>query len=467
MRSIYQDIVTKDFKIGKVAFVASDVASKMVKEIISGNTSTTQIEDNIISNPIKGVLPAGDDNLFVQNLRSVVNSNYRTKKNIHLRQIELASQGIQAGIIEADSKGNEVFMFRKDSDWTIWNRRWNLNNHYLRLTAKNLVQYYFSPVEVVLNSDKSYISLVETKKAWTFRFAEPDNDGKITHCYLSAYWDENPKLDSDKVKKLPLLFNEYDLATTLKTRAESENETNFIVLLMAETDEINYPLPDYYPIITTGIVDISLNATKYKNYVIKNIVGASVIVYVADWYWEKKYSDWSTLLTEFSKGGDNAKKAREQLLEYRQEVVDMVSDLLSGAENAGRIILSDVDSRLAVKDPLAAKAITIEVIDKKNFTGEYLPDQQEADSQIDWSMMIDAARYGSRPGSTNNSGNAKNNSTNVAQISQFLDEELILEIPRLIRDFNGFNTDLEFQIRRTTLASLDAISPADRPIQKA
>jgi hypothetical protein len=151
-------------------------------------------------------------------------------------------------------------------------------------------------------------------------------------------------------------------------------------------------------------------------------------------------------------------------MKYRQEVCDSVTSLFSRAENAGRILISDL--KTSIKDEKLAKAITIETIDKKSFSGDHLPDQQEADSQIDWSTSIDTSRYGSKPGATNNSGNAKHNAQNIGQMIHFLKEELILEIPRIIRDYNGFDPELEFQIRRTTMLTQDAISPADRAIQK-
>lgn len=464
--NFFTDIHSAKINNVTIAFATSDVSSLMVREILQGKTKKTKVKSDIAS-PFKGLSPAGDDNLFPENLRKVINSNYRTKKNIQFSQIETASQGIQPGIIQPDAQGNESFSFQVFPEWRDWNRKWNLNNRYLALTAKNLNQYYYSPVEIVLNENKDNIAMVETKEAWTFRLGDSDENGQITHGYLSAIWEKAPNIeDVTKVRKLPLLFNNYDTATTLYERAIDEDETNFIMLLRVETDELLYPIPDYYPLITQGVIDISIDATKYKKYILKNIVGASVIVYVADWYWENKYSDWKDLVKKFGEGGKEGEKAKNQLLQYRQEVVDTVTELLSGAENAGRIIIADINTKMANIDPAFAKGITIEVIDKKNFTGDYLPDQQEADAQIDWSMGIDPARYGSKPGATNNSGNAKSNAQNVGQINQFLLEELILEVPRLIRDYNKFNPEMEFQIRRTTMVTQDAISPSDRAIQK-
>lgn len=456
------DFVTKRINNHSIAFAVSDVASLMTQEILAGKTKKTKVKDDIAS-PTKGLSMSGIDNLFPENLRKVINSNYRTKKNVHLSQIEIASQGIQSGFID-DAEGKEIFKFKKFPEWISWNRKWNLNNRYLALTAHNLAQYYYSPVEIILNEKKDYIAMVETKEAWTFRMAEPNENGVIDYCYLSAVWEKAPRLDdTTRVKKLPLLFNVYDPATTLYERAIDENQTNFIYLLRVETDELIYPIPHYYPLITQGVIDISIDATKFKKYILRNVVGASVVVYVPDWYWASKYTDWNDLVSKFQKG-DAASK--EKLLGYRQEVIDLVTEVISGAENAGRIILADINTKLSAKDTELAKSIKIEVIDKKNFSGDFLPDQQEADSNIDWGFGIDPSRYGTKPGATNNSGNAKSNAKNIGEINQFLNEELILDIPRLIRDFNKFNSDMEFQIRRTVMTTLDAIPPDQRAIQK-
>jgi len=457
------DFVTKQINNHSIAFAVSDVASLMTQEILAGKTKKTKVKDDIASQT-KGLSMAGIDNLFPENLRKVINSNYRTKKNVHLSQIEIAALGIQAGVIEETPEGEEKFKFKKFKEWRDWNRKWNINNRYLALTAHNFSQYYFSPVEIILNKNKDYIAMVETKEGWTFRFAEPNDDGIIDHCYLSAVWEKNPRLDdTNRVRKLPLIFNVYDSATTLYERAIDENQTNFIYLLRVETDELIYPIPHYYPLITQGVIDISIDATKFKKYILRNVVGASVVVYVPDWYWSSKYTDWNDLVAKFQKGDPAAK---QKLLGYRQEVIDLVTEVISGAENAGRIILADINTKLSAKDTELAKSIKIEVIDKKNFSGDFLPDQQEADSNIDWGFGIDPSRYGTKPGATNNSGNAKGNAQNVGQVSQFLNEELILDIPRLIRDYNKFDEDMEFQIRRTVIKTQDAIPPKDRAIQK-
>ena len=457
---MYSDFQVKTINNVSIAFATSDLATEIVQEIVDGKVKKSKVKDALKST-IAGLLTAGDDNQFPEKLKKVVNSSYRLKQNMHLGQRELMSLGLQPGIIFESEQGEEEFRFKKNTDWRDFNRRWDLDIHYLTLSAHNLKTYLYTPVEIILNESLDQIVMVETKEAWTFRFAEPDNNGIIQHCYLCANWELNPRLDdTEKVRKLPLLFNTYAPADTLLYRAIDENESNFIMLLRVETDELIYPIPYYFPVITQGIIDISIDATKYKKYILKNIVGASVIAYIPTWYWQKKYPDWDKLGEKFMKGDKTAEK---QLQQYRQEIVDKVTELLSGAENAGRIILADVNEKLGKLDPLLAKSITIEVIDKAKFTGEFIPDQQEADSQIDWATDIDASRYGSKPGATNNSGNAKSNAQNIGQVSQYAEEVLLLQIPQLIRDFNQYDTEMEFRIRRTTLVSMDAVSPADRP----
>ena len=87
------DIQTFEIKQDKIMFVFTDFAAQMVSKTIEDKTTNLK-DPKDTSSKSTGVIAAGDDNLFLNNLKKVAMSNYRLQKNVELSSIELASLGL-------------------------------------------------------------------------------------------------------------------------------------------------------------------------------------------------------------------------------------------------------------------------------------------------------------------------------------------------------------------------------------
>jgi hypothetical protein len=234
-----------------------------------------------------------------------------------------------------------------------------------------------------------------------------------------------------------------------------------VYILRIPTDETVYPLPDYYPVVTQGWVDVSNDVPKFKRWLMKNLALVNYVVYIADWYWPRRFPDWKRLLNS------GKPEDREQIKQWRKDTIDAIEEIIVGTENAGKLLVSDVlvtDTSIAgrVRDPDLLKAIRIEPIQNFKFEGKFLEDSQEADNRILAAVGVDPSTFGTAPGTQRQGGSDKRESHNISQVMTTEAEEILLEIPRLIRDFNKYDPAMEFYIKRSVLQTQDQITPADR-----
>ncbi|MFC7669286.1 hypothetical protein ACFQT0_19455 [Hymenobacter humi] len=159
-------------------------------------------------------------------------------------------------------------------------------------------------------------------------------------------------------------------------------------------------------------------------------------------YWEWKYPDWSE-----KKEGD-----RKQLI---SEELDAFEKTMSGTNGAGKSILS-----VTMPDPNGGSPISvfkITPIDDKIKSGLYVEDSQEASSHIYTALQVDPTLSGISPGKGMGagSGSDKRVAGNLFVNTHSFHQDLILEVLNLVRDYNGWDPELEFRFLNPEINTLD------------
>lgn len=445
----------------KIAVAFSDVRSAMAGTFDPNKTpgpiKVVDTKDNMGS--IKGIVSWGEDNLFPNKLNKVIKSNSKLQKGLALTALELLGGGVRTGILSVDEEtGEEYFKPQAFKDYHEWERRADSFRQYGMLAARNLKAHFNCFVSIVLTGDRKKIAIIKTIPAELCRVTEPRPDGSSEFVAVSSYWEEgvNPN-DTQKVKVIRLVPDWWFLAETLQYLVDNTTDTEFMLHLRMPTDELTYSLPDYYAVITQGWVNVSNNVPVFKEWIMKNLTDFNNILYIREEYFELKYPDWKKLLAKAEKGD---KDAAQTIIDRQGEVIKYIEDKLAGAVNSGKLITAPLIKSAAGKE--LAKSIVIEKIETNNFDGKYNADAQEADNQILFGIGVDPSRYGSAPGTSRQGGSDKREAHNIGQIMEASAEHILMTPYRLLRDFNKYNPDMEFQIRRGMLQTLDKVPPAQR-----
>lgn len=400
----------------------------------------------------------GDNDLFPNQLKKIVNSNATLQSALRNKSSQLLAGGIATG-----RKIKGVFSPDDFPEWDSWARKSLFDVNYSPLATRNLGDYFIAFISVVLSEDGTEITLVKTIPAPNCRLSLPDaKTGISEQCYVSSYWEKGVTTDdTTKVIALPVIPTWYHPAEQLrKLVAKNTSAREYVYVIRIPTDQSVYPMPDYYSVIQQGWVDVSNDVPQFKRWLMKNLAHVNYMLFIADFYWPKRFPEWNAK----AKSGKPADL--QQLRDWRSETILEISNVLSGVQNAGKMLISDVMviDQLArtIKDPELLKAIRLEVIDNVKFDGKYLQDSQEADTQIIRAVGVDPSSFGTAPGEARQGGSDKRESHNISQVTSLEAELVLLQIPYFVADFNRMPVTLEFKISRSTLQTVDKITPSQR-----
>lgn len=410
--------------------------------------------------PVPQIVSWGDDNLFPSKLQSIIRKNSKLRKGLALTAAELLAGGVRTGKLMYDEQdGEEWFQPMLFPEFREWERLAESRRQYAMLASRNLKTYFNAFVAVVLTPKGDQIALLKTIPASTCRLSAPRPDGSHEFVYISTYWDEGVRPDNtEKVTRIRLLPDWWDQAGVLRYLADTTGDRQFMLHLRIPTDELTYSLPDWYSVVEQGWVDVANNVPLFKTWMMKNITDVDHVMYVRPEYFEMQYPEWTQWESKAQRGDEESAK---KIVEAQEELLSYIEQKLTGLQNAGKL-LSIPLLRGAIKDLSAAKSIIIEKVEKNNYDGKFNIDVQEADTQVLFALGIDPSRYGSQPGSSRQGGSDKREAHNIGQVMEESWEYILLTPYRILRDFNGFDSEMEFQIRRSQLQTLDQVNATDR-----
>lgn len=154
---------------------------------------------------------------------------------------------------------------------------------------------------------------------------------------------------------------------------------------------------------------------------------------------------------------EKKKKRKEQFFK------DM-EDFLSGKENAGKNIASEINYQMIQKSVEVAD-IKITPIESFIKGGEYIEDSEEASNAICYAMGVHPSLQGASPGKNKNiSGTEARELFIIKQSMMKTTRDLLVQPLRIVKAINGWPSDIEFVIPNIMLTTLDKNTGAEKQI---
>lgn len=304
--------------------------------------------------------------------------------------------------------------------------------------------YIFFP-EFILSKDYNKIVSLKRQPAAKIRYEKiNEKSGLIENVYFSHHWTSSLTGDSQYVEKIPAI-DSYWHAEQIKEYCKKKGIHKFIMPvfypLMTET---YYPEVDWHAVYRNGWMEVANSIPEYKKNLFENQLNLKYMVYISEEYFIRQYkNEWEEYTPEKKK-------------ELRDGLTQAIDDHLSGNKNAGKSIQSVVykDS-----NDQWVKGIEVTPIDDVLKDGSYLPEASAANSEIMFAMGVDPSLLGAGiPGGKMNTGSGSDKREAFSILTSLFKpkREISIEPWNLLRDYNGWDPELEADFANTELTTLDA-----------
>lgn len=398
----------------------------------------------------------GKDNKFPQNLRKILAKSPIYKVGLGYSSQQLAGLGLQTGEIIIENR-EEVFELKQYPQWDDFAKRSNFTQNFYTKACRAIKTYNMCYVHLSL-SQHNTIAAATVLPNTRCRLWGNTNTGEVSHVIV-ADWDRvGSIINKDNSQSYPVIQNWFDTANTFKDQIIKDSTIKeYVFVLRVPSDDIIYNMPDHFSLVESGLIDYANNIINFKKWVMENITTLNQIMFVTQEYMQSRFPEWESWNAQARKGGDKGKEASDKIDAAYDELAKIFSDTASGVEKSGKMIQAPMfdDGKESLK---------FVKVDQNTFDSQYNADAGWVETQIHWALQIDAGLYSAVDGKNNNGGSAKTQTFNIAQLNEWIFEQVLLELPQFISDFNGFGVS-SFRVRRATMYSSDAISADKRQVQ--
>lgn len=209
-----------------------------------------------------------------------------------------------------------------------------------------------------------------------------------------------------------------------------------------------YPMPDGYSAISSGWVEIASLIAIYNKAVLKSGATFKWHIEVHPDYWPSRFG----LKWEQSSPTEKVEMMKEQVNEWKKA--------LFGAENADAVIATAM-KHVPGKNEETYSLVKITKLDNSTNgkDGSYLNASREASQHKIIAMGMDPTLVGALPGDGGmGAGSGSNNRVafNQRVLLSKADQDNVLQLMELIRDFNEWPETMEFAIDQGLITTLDA-----------
>lgn len=304
--------------------------------------------------------------------------------------------------------------------------------------------YWFANVfpELIKSIGGDKIAYLGTQDASFCRYGKMNSNGIIDKCYVSANW---PDAKVDDKETIPIsVIDPYDFERVDKVK--SSKDSRFIhPISYPSPGKIYYQLAKWNGYITSGWAEIARSIPASKRQIMKRVLSAKYILQIPLTYWPNAYKDW-------------VKLTQEEQTKIKQAKVKEINDQLTGVDNAGKTILSEVGY-----DMQSGKEISgwkIEPIESSVQDGEHLEDSREASEHLMRAIGTDPTLVGDGPGKKmgSGSGSDKRVAFNIYVATLQPHRNTLLEPLDFIAEYNGWKKKyprLVFKFVEVKLDTLD------------
>jgi len=385
-------------------------------------------------------VPWGDDNLQPQNrVKKAEKSTIIGPAIDKLVRFAYAA-GIQAGKIDIVNN-EEVFVPVRDQNFLDFKRKSNLNRYCLE-SFSDLFWFGNSFPNLIITKDRSKTIQLFVEQACYCRWGKPnEKTGLVETCYISANWDKG-NVDLETTVKATVVDPYFDPVTQIK---EGTDYRYIIPVDFPAPNYHHYQMPSWNGAITSGWLDFTYQIPEFKKAMMANQISLKYHVEVEDKYWPIAFDNWSKM-SELEKEA------------AKSEWLVAFTDNLSDTKNANKSLLTEFT---ITRDGKEQSVIKITPIDDKIKSGVYVEDSQEASAHVINSLGLDPTLFpfSSGKGMSAGSGSDKNSAYNLLMVSLKPYHDLVLEPLYVIRDYNGWDPELEFRFAHTFMAESKSGKP--------
>lgn len=319
-----------------------------------------------------------------------------------------------------------------------------ITQRYLREAATDFFYFWNVFPDLIKSVAGDKIAYIGTHDASWCRWSKQDKQGNFKKCYVSANWPAAKISDKDTLN-----FNVVDpySATAVEDLKKNTDEkwNRFVYpISYPSPGKAFYQLAPWNGFITTHWAKIARSIPRSKERLQSRILSARYILQIPINYWPAVYKDW-------------AKKTPGQQADIKKAKVRQINDDLTGSDNAGKTILTEVGYDDNGKEIPSWKIIPIESASKDS--GE-LEDSREASEHLMRALGVDPTLVGDGPGKKmgGGSGSDKRVAFNIYVALQQPYRDVILEPFRFIAEYNGWADKypgLTFRFVEIELETLD------------
>lgn len=402
---------------------------------VPGAKSTVTPERNTDSKPWS---PWGSDNLFPQNLIAKVSENTVAPPALAFKAKAMYGKGVKPVLVDMNPDGTEKITPVTDPVILEFFRV-NKIQKLMREIISDFLWFNNAFPEIILNKRRDKIVRMYVNEASECRWAKrnPAN-GYIERCYVASTW---PSPRVNELKSVPAL-DPYDALDQLA----SGSAYKYVVPVSTPSPgKSYYQSAMWHGAYSNGWIDIANEIPRFKTAMFKNQMSIKYLIKIPYDYWEN-------LFKQANVTGQDERRA------LMQTKLQEVNDFLTGTTNSGKAFVSHFGT-----DPMSKKELpgwSIEALDDKFKDGKWLPDSAAANSEILFSMHVDPSIFGAgMPGGvysgSSGSGSDKRESFLITTALLQPERDAIVEPLNLIRDFNGWDSRIQFRFEDVILTTLD------------
>ncbi len=422
---------------------------------------------------VLGVAFWGEENRFPQNIEKLMTYCGLAKAALDWKARALWGNGIIPGKVTGyEDDGTEIFTpldFTKFKNVYSFMRQSGMHRFWVEY-LQDWVWYYNCFPEMILSNDGKTITKFAHQESCDIRYQQANDNNVIENVFLSKLWGaaadywaqfndkkrmlgliENPpvisEVDNNFVKAIACI-DMYDPVQSLKNLVgERLKNKKFKSAILP----VNYPSPNkvYYQLAIwdgarlSGWLEIAKNIPNMIKTMYNNAFNIKYHIQIPETYFERRYGVevWNSL-------------TQDEQIQKRKSLLKEMDEFLSGSENAYKTFISffDVDPHTKAEYGL----VKIDAIDNKVNIDKELMATATADLQFLAAAGIHPSLFTAGMAGNQKSGGSDIREAKLMYDSMLaLERQLILEPLHLVRDYNGWDADIEFRFRDVQLVTLD------------
>lgn len=317
-----------------------------------------------------------------------------------------------------------------------------ITKRYLREAATDFFYFWNVFPDLIKSKGGDKIAYIGTQDASWCRWGLMNSKGNIEKCYISSNWPE-AKVDDKETIKIDVI-DPYSHSAVEDLKGNKNIKRIVYPISYPSPGKAFYQLAPWNGFLTSHWAKIARSIPKSKERKMALMLSAKYILQIPINYWPAVYKDW-------------AKKTPEEQRDIKKAKVKEINESLTGIDNTGKTILTEVGYDENGREIPSWKIIPIESAFKDE---KELEDSREASQHLMRALGVDSTLVGDGPGKSmgGGSGSDKRVAFNIYVALQQPYRDVILEPFHFIAEYNGWSEripGLVFKMVEIELETLD------------